>query len=498
MRIQKKAIYLYGSAGLVILIVCLILFVYGSQRTLPRGIKISGWNLTGMTITQLDLQLKETMALIAEQQVMFICNGIGCKKSSPVDERIQQAYWSSSKITLRNLAVNNNLSVIAASIHSLEEGIWYKRAWTRWRLTNTHYNLTLSFDESKLLEAIKHEWPRAYSYKPINAYRKIDSNDSIMIIPEINGYQVKIDELNRRLLKSLPSAESPWLLKLKQGIPLDLKVDLPLVIKKPSVTMVSLKAQGISRKISQFSTLLRTSASGRIHNVAVTAATIQNQLLAPGDVFDYSQIIRQTEKRFGYQEAPVIYNGKLVPGIGGGICQVSSTLYNAVLRAGLQIIERRNHSLPVSYVPLGQDATYATGYINFRFRNSSDHFLLIRTSIENNTLVIKLFGTIQQEKTYEITSQIVERIQPSTRYLLNSKLAPNEQQIVQQGKIGYIVETYRFQKHKGKITNRELVSRDTYPAQPTLVAVGEGQKVKVQPNTPPVLEDGVSGPVFGG
>jgi vancomycin resistance protein YoaR len=319
-----------------------------------------------------------------------------------------------------------------------------------------------------------------------------------VIHPEINAYQVNMDELHRRLVKSIHSTESALLLKLIQEKPPEWKVDLPLVIQKPSVTMINLKEQGISRKISQFSTSLGTSATGRIHNVTVTAATIHNQLLAPGDIFDYSQIITQTEQRFGYQEAPVIYNGKLVPGIGGGICQLSSTLYNAVLRAGLQIIERRNHSLPVSYVPLGQDATYATGYINFRFRNSSDHFLLIRTAIENNTLMIKLFGTIQQEKTYEITSEIVERIPPSTRFLLNSKLAPTEQQIVQQGKLGYIVETYRFQKHDGKVMNRELISRDTYPAQPTLVAVGEGQKLNVPSEKTPLLEDGVSGPVFGG
>ena len=101
--------------------------------------------------------------------------------------------------------------------------------------------------------------------------------------------------------------------------------------------------------------------------------------MAPGETFDYSKIIAQTEAKFGYKEAPVILNGNLVPGIGGGICQVSTTLYNAVLRSGLEIVERRNHSLPVSYVTLGQDATFANGYINFKFRNNTDAYLWIRT-----------------------------------------------------------------------------------------------------------------------
>jgi hypothetical protein len=117
--------------------------------------------------------------------------------------------------------------------------------------------------------------------------------------------------------------------------------------------------------------------------------------------------------------------------------------------------------------------------------------------VEGNALTIKIFGSIPQEKTYEISSQIVKRLLPSTRFLLNSALAANERQTLQTGKIGYIVETYRFQRQAGVITNKELVSRDTYAAQPTLVAVGKGESVKLQPEKTPLLEDGVSGPVFG-
>jgi vancomycin resistance protein YoaR len=351
-------------------------------------------------------------------------------------------------------------------------------------------------EESKLTDTLNREWSKALSFQPINAYRIVEPNDSIRIIPEINAYQIDMNEVKKRLKLNFPAASNPWLKKLKENIPLHLKIELPLTEVKPAVTSLSLKNQGISRKISQFTTNILTSAAGRIHNISYSAQTMQDQLLAPGEIFDYSQIIRQTEKTYGYQEAPVIYNGKLVPGIGGGICQVSSTLYNAVLRAGLQIIERRNHSLPVSYVPLGQDATYATGYINFRFRNSSDHYILIRSYVEGDALTIKLFGSIPQEKTFEITSHVVKMLLPSTRFLLNSALAANERQTLEIGKIGYIVETYRFQRQAGVLTNKELVSRDTYAAQPSLVAVGKGVQVKLEPNKAPLLEDGVSGPNF--
>ncbi|MEX2459854.1 MAG: VanW family protein [Paenibacillaceae bacterium] len=499
MGIRSKMFSRFGAAAILLLLACLLVFAYGSQHTVPRGVIVSGWTLKGFSLTQLDLQLKNAMTLVQQQQVLFTCKGMGCEPSSlSKTDPFRQSYWNSTRIALQDLGVQTNLIAITNSLHSMENGTWIKRAWTRWRISGTTYNLMLSFNDTKLQEVIKQKWSAADSFKPVNAYRKVADDDSIQIFPEINAYRLNVGELQKRLMAQMPDAALPWLLHLKEGKPLALNVILPIVVKKPTVTALSLKAQGITRNISQFTTTFATSAAGRIHNISASSQTMQDQLLAPGEIFDYSQIIRQTEKIFGYQKAPVIYNGKLVPGIGGGICQVSTTLYNAVLRAGLQIIERRNHSLPVSYVPLGQDATYATDYINFRFRNSTEHYLLIRTSIVNNTLTVKLFGTMQKEKTYEITSNIVKRLQPTTKYLYNSSLGKNEQQTLKSGKIGYVVETYRLQKLAGVLVQKELISKDTYPSQPTLVAVGERRRDKVKAEEPGLLEDGVSGPNFGG
>jgi hypothetical protein len=498
MSIRLVLFYRFGAAVILLLLACLLVFTYGSQHTVPRGVTLSGWALKSMPLAQLDQQFTNTLTLLKKQQVLFTCTGIGCEPSLSKTEPFRQSYWSSNRLTLQNLGVQSNLSAIAESLHSVEHGAWYRRAWTRWRLQGKDYNVLLSFDEKKLQAAIYGKWTIANSFKPVNAYRKIESDDSIHIFSEINAYRVDLVELQKRLIAQMPDAASPWLLYLLAGKPLPLNVTLPIVVKQPTVTSLSLKNQGIARKISQFTTTFATSAAGRIHNISASAQTMQDQLLAPGEIFDYSKIIRQTEKTSGYQEAPVIYNGKLVPGIGGGICQVSTTLYNAVLRAGLQIIERRNHSLPISYVPLGQDATYATDYINFRFRNNSEHYIVIRTYIVNNTLTVKLFGTLQQDKTYEIKSNIVERLQPTTKYLYNSTLGKNEQQTLQSGKIGYVVETYRLEKLAGVLVKREFISKDTYSSRPTLVAVGERGKDKVKAEEPGILEDGVSGPNFGG
>ncbi|MDG0794617.1 VanW family protein [Cohnella ginsengisoli] len=131
------------------------------------------------------------------------------------------------------------------------------------------------------------------------------------------------------------------------GGPLLIEFRLPVVQVKPEITTASLQAQGIARKIAEFSTSFAASGEGRIHNVKATADALDGTMLLPGETFDYGAVVAKARRDYGYRAAPVILKGKLVPGIGGGICQVSSTLYNAVLRAsGLQIVERRNHSLP--------------------------------------------------------------------------------------------------------------------------------------------------------
>ncbi|SDS99831.1 G5 domain-containing protein [Paenibacillaceae bacterium GAS479] len=240
----------------------------------------------------------------------------------------------------------------------------------------------------------------------------------------------------------------------------------------PKVTLASLKEEGIERLIATFSTDYRTSSQGRAFNVSETARTLNGWMMKPGEVFDYGEIIRITERETGYREAPVILNGQFTRGIGGGICQVSSTLYNVALRAGLEIVERRNHSLPVSYLPKGQDATFAEGSINFRFRNTSGKHLLIRTYTGNGQLTIKLFGTMPKEVRYSIVSRTVRTLQAPIQLRRSSGLAPGQQIVLNQGRTGYVVETYRIRYVNGREESRTRISRDTYKPKPSIIMEG--------------------------
>ncbi|MNZ35744.1 Vancomycin B-type resistance protein VanW [compost metagenome] len=228
--------------------------------------------------------------------------------------------------------------------------------------------------------------------------------------------------------------------------------------------------------------------------------------MPPDEIFDYSSIVEAAEHNFGFREAPVIVNGKLVPGVGGGICQVSSTLYNVAIRAGLEIVERRNHTLPVSYVPKGQDATFAKGFINFRFKNTTNHHLLIYAKVQNGQLTIKLFGDTPENTYYDIESITTEVLPAANKYVVSSSIPSGSQEIILEGKPGYIVETYRTTLVNGKPIKRIRLSRDTYPAQAAVIAVhdlsgNEGNTdsgTGIDSQKPPqiIVEDGVDAPAF--
>lgn len=282
----------------------------------------------------------------------------------------------------------------------------------------------------------------------------------------------------------------------KPGAGLKLQIVLPIYEEAPPVTVKSLQAQGVERKIIEFSTPIIDASAGRLHNVKAPAAVIQDMLLKPGEIFDYAKVVEQAEKQFGFQESKVILNGKLVNGVGGGICQVSTTLYNAALLSGLEIVERRNHTLPISYAPIGLDATFSSGWINFRFRNSTGAYLLIRTETTKTKFTVKLFGRMPGDISYEVETRKLKEIPPGVQYVSNPQLKANERVKLVDGKPGYVVETYRITKKNGTVIARDKISRDHYAPQPTIIAVKKASSSQPAKPDKAKVEDGVKGPVY--
>ncbi len=143
--------------------------------------------------------------------------------------------------------------------------------------------------------------------------------------------------------------------------------------------------------VSQYSTNFNSTLVNRTENIRTAAKALDRIQLAPGERFSFNEIVGKRTTEAGYKEAPIISGDTFIPGIGGGVCQVSTTLYNAVVLADLEILERHHHSLPVDYVPPGQDATVSYPSLDFKFRNTLDTFLQIRSYVEGDTLTFKLY-----------------------------------------------------------------------------------------------------------
>ena len=452
---------------------------YALQKTVPAEVDAGGIQIGGMPVDDALKRLENYENSLLQRTITI---------------HAAAANGDSKQWTASELGYKAEFKSVRDALVKLEEGNIWDRAMYRYQFPKK-YELTQGWNRDTFDAAVRKQWSWIEKSETKNATRTITDDDKVIYEPHVDAYRLDIGQLVDEV--------DDWVVLKKEriGAPAEPAFDaeLPIAAIHPDVTLEKLKGEGVERKIIEFSTDFKTSAEGRAHNVTVTAEALDDWELAPGEVFDYGKLIARAEELYDYREAPVILNGKLVPGIGGGICQVSSTLYNAVLRAGLEIVERRNHSLPVAYLPIGQDATYAGGAINFRFKNTTGKHLIIRTAVEDRRLTVKLFGTMDANERYEIESVTLKTIAPSVQEKTNNRLSPGQRVTVEKGKEGYVVESFRTLVRDGKEVKRDRLSRDTYKAQPTVIEVGPmkgGSSPSATPTpTPdtvePLLEDGI-------
>ena len=168
------------------------------------------------------------------------------------------------------------------------------------------------------------------------------------------------------------------------------KIELPIKHKYPSVDSELLDMIR-TNKIGYYVTYFNTNNTERTTNINLSVEAINNHVVFPNEVFSFNDVVGMRTEEKGYLPAPVIVKGELAEDIGGGICQVSSTLYNAVYRAGIKVLERYSHSRKVPYVPPGRDATVSWYGPDFTFQNSYNQPILIRAKTQNGTVSISIF-----------------------------------------------------------------------------------------------------------
>ncbi|MGB9840428.1 VanW family protein [Thermovenabulum sp.] len=291
---------------------------------------------------------------------------------------------------------------------------------------------------------------------PQNARFTIRQN-KLQIIDEKEG-----TEIDKELLKTMISN------KIFDD---EIVIDLPLKKIKPFYTKEKLKNMNIKYEIASFSTRFNLNQKDRINNIKLASDILNGIIIAPMEVFSFNETVGERTKEKGYRDAPIYFNNEVIQGTGGGVCQISTTLYNLVLLADLEVIERHHHSMPVGYVPPGRDATVSYGILDLKFKNNTGGYLVLSTEIIGNNLVMKFFSNEKFNKKVDIISEIVNTIPPGKIQKIDNNLEVGKTRI-EEGRPGCKVKVWKIINYQDKI-EKKLVSIDTYKPLNTIEYVGK-------------------------
>lgn len=227
--------------------------------------------------------------------------------------------------------------------------------------------------------------------------------------------------------------------------------------------------------IAGFATSLQERTASQQHNARRAAAAINGAVIPPGAVFSFNKTVKSWSMDRGYVKAPVSYDGDLIRAYGGGVCQTSTTLYNAALLAGLPILERHSHAFAPHYVPPGRDAAVAQYDIDLRFKNPYSWPIRILAAADEDRLDIQILGSQKPRTSVDLETEILSTVLPQrlTRVALTSEASANRPYLRNPGATGCRVVTFRIYSANGKEVRRERLGDDTYQAMNRVVQVTE-------------------------
>ncbi len=460
----KTTRWIYSLIIAAVIIPPLVLFGSGffpfySGKVLP-GIEVMGVELGGLNraegmerLTELEKNLRATRVYLHYQDL-------------------------SESLLLNEAGINlNKEAVMEDALNTGRQGTVIQR----WQDSKQRKEAGLSvqpvieFDREKLARKIK-ELAGEVIVKPQDAAFKINNDDTVTIIPGKNGTDVDLDRLEKDIMAVL-GREKP-------------QVTLSMIEVPPDRSTAMVESMGINGFLNGYTTRFDPSQTSRTYNIRVAAQAFDELLVKPGHEVSFNDVVGPRSSEAGYKSAPVIVNNELVDGLGGGVCQVSTTLYNSVLLANLEITTRANHSLPVSYVPIGRDATVVYGAIDLKFRNNTDSYLYIKSYVQGRQLTFKIYGNNAYKRDVTINSWITGEIEPKVVYENDPNLPKGEQVVKQEGAKGFNTSAERVIRSNGVVEKREALPVSNYSPVNKVIAVGTAEHVppQIAPSTPSSTE----------
>ncbi len=369
-------------------------------------------------------------------------------------------------VTVASLtAVQQRASRIISSPVTLVAGPTRIRV-PRWRLAKLLDLSTVTFSSPvahQYFARLEHTIDR----KAKDASFAVDAHGEIHVVPASPGVVLDIRRSAARVLAAASGFG-------------DRTARLSVSMRRPKRSTTAAEAMGITGMVGTYETIYGGDPN-RIHNVQLVAHLVDDKLIAPGATFSFNGATGERTADKGFLVAPVIINGELQTGLGGGICQVSTTVFNAAYEAGLPITARTNHALYISHYPLGRDATVNYPDIDLKFVNDTGHWLLLRTFVGSSSLTVTLYGTPQHRRVESIVAPLTVVSAPPLRKTVDATLSPGETAVDDYGVAAQTTSVER----KVFAPNGKLVSDATwyssYRAEPKIIRVGPAKAKKHKP-----------------
>ena len=285
-------------------------------------------------------------------------------------------------------------------------------------------------------------------------------DDKVVLLPSKDGIDLDVSKSYSNILNNISKNN----------------FDIKLIVNstKPKITESDLKS--IDTLLASYKTIYGGMAN-RDYNIVKSAEESSGILLKPGEEFSFNKLTGEKTIANGYKNAPVIESGKLVLGTGGGVCQTSSTIFNAALLSGMDIVNRRSHTIPSDYVALGRDATVFDGNPgqDFVFKNPFKNPVYVKNYTVNNKLVSEIFGSKSDLKNIKIVTRTIAVKSSGTKTVNDPSLPAGKRVIESYSRPTIQVVTYRqYLDSKGNVEDTEKIGYSTYPGKEGVVRVGAG------------------------
>ncbi|GAA0179415.1 VanW family protein [Clostridium sediminicola] len=313
---------------------------------------------------------------------------------------------------------------------------------------------TVEFDleftyNKKAIENVINTMEKEINAEPVNATIKYLGNGKFEVKDDVKGAKLDFEKLSKDINEKIQSEAD------------DLTILAPINELVADVTGEQLRS--IDSNVGSYSTNYKTSSWARSTNIDLATKAINGTILMPGEEFSFNDVVGKRTEAKGYQVAHVIVRGEYVDGLGGGICQVSTTLYNAALLAGLEITERSHHTYPSSYVPIGRDATVDYGNIDLKFVNNQEYPIYISAYTSNKSDYFTIYSSNNLNKTEERIWNDVYKTFPATyKTIEDPTLTVGTEEIDKKPHTGYKVKVYRQVTENGVKGKVETVSSDYF------------------------------------